>query len=166
MDKYSYCCATQYHLSNISKIRKYLSSETTEILIHAYITSKLDYCNAVLYGLPKCLLNRLQLVQNTAARIVTYTRKYDHITPTLIKLHWLPIQQRIKFKLLLLVYKGLNGLVPSYVSSLLLFCTCTRSLRSSDKELLQVPKSIGLRHMETVGFLLLRQNYGIAYHFL
>ena len=69
------------------------------------------------------------------------TRKYDHITPTLIKLHWLPIQQRIKFNVLLLVYKGLNGLVPSNISSLLLSRTCTRSLRSSDKELLQVPKS-------------------------
>ena len=79
------------HLTNISKIRTYLDRESTEAIIHAFVTTNLDYCNAILYGLPKVLLNRLQLVQNRAARILTFTRKYEHKTPSLIDLHWLPV---------------------------------------------------------------------------
>ena len=76
-----------FHLTNISKIRSYLDRESTEAIIHAFVTTNLDYCNAILYGLPKVLLNRLQLVQNRQARIVTFTKKYEHITPSLIDLH-------------------------------------------------------------------------------
>ena len=68
-----------YHLRNILKIRKYLTQDFAQILIHAFISSKLDYCNSLLYGIPKYLVCRLQRVQNTAARIVTLTRKYDSI---------------------------------------------------------------------------------------
>jgi hypothetical protein len=118
-----------------------LSEETTEVLLHAFVSSKLDNGNALLHGLPKNLLNKLQLVQNTAARIVTLTRKHDHITPTLNRLHWLPVEQPIIFKLLLLVYKGLNGLAPSYISELLHYRTYKRSLRSSNQGLLDVPYS-------------------------
>ena len=86
------CQASFYHLRNISKIRRYLSQDTTEILIHAYITSKLDNCNSLLYGLPTYMINKLQIIQNAAARIVTFTKKTDHITPVLCKLHRLPVQ--------------------------------------------------------------------------
>ena len=106
---------TQYHLRNIAKIRRYLSEESSQILVHAFISSKLDNCNSLLYGLPKHLLNRLRLIQNTAARIVTLSKRFDHITPILFKLHWLPLGYRIHFKILLLVYKCLNGLAPSYI---------------------------------------------------
>ena len=82
---------------------------------------------------------RLQRVQNTAARIVTLTRKYDSITPIMFKLHWLPVHSRIIFKLLLLVYKALNGKAPSYISSLLSHRKWSRSLRSSGQELFTVP---------------------------
>ena len=82
---------------------------------------------------------RLQRVQNTAARIVTLTRKYDSITPIMFKLHWLPVHSRIIFKLLLLVYKALNGKAPSYICSLLSHRECARSLPSSGQELLTVP---------------------------
>ena len=75
-----------YHLRNIAKIRKYISVETTEILIHCFFTSKLDFCNALLYG----QINKLQNVQNAAARIIARLRKYDHISQTLKDLHWLP----------------------------------------------------------------------------
>ena len=71
-------------------MRKYLSEDTSQILVHAFISSKLDNCNSLLYGLPKHLLNRLRLIQNTAARIVTLSKRFDHITPILFKLHWLP----------------------------------------------------------------------------
>jgi len=92
-----------------------LDRESTEAIIHAFVTTNLDYCNAILYGLPKVLLNRLQLVQNRAARIVTFTKKYEDITPSLIDLHWLPVDYRISDKILLLVYKAINGFSPSYI---------------------------------------------------
>ena len=93
-----------------------LSKESTEILIHAFVSSKLDHCNSLLYGLPAYQLAKLQVLQNTAARVVSLTRKYDHITPVLESLHWLPVKFRIVFKVLLLVYKALNGMAPPYLS--------------------------------------------------
>ena len=93
------------------------------------------------YTVPKVLLNRLQLVQNRAARIVTFTKKCEHITPSLIDLHWLPVECRIIYKMLLLVYKAINGLSPSYISSLLSFCSSSYSLRSCSNKLLHVPRS-------------------------
>ena len=90
------CKTCHFHLTtlNISKIRIYLYRESTEAIIHAFVTTNLDYCNVILYGLPKVLLNRLQLVQNRAARIVIFTKKYEHITPSLIDLLWLPVEYR------------------------------------------------------------------------
>ena len=128
-------------MRNIAKIRKYLSQDTCEILVHAFISSTLDHCNSLLHGLPKYLLTRLQAVQNAAARVVTLTPKHDHMTPILINLHWFPVEFRITFKVLLLVYKALHGLAPSYISDLLNFKTYSRSLRSSCKEYLAVPRS-------------------------
>ena len=124
------CKTSHFHLTklNISKIRIYLDRESTEAIIHAYVTTNLDYCNVILYGLPKVLLNRQQLVQNRAARIVT--KKYEHITPSLIDLHWLPVEYRIIYKILLLVYKPVNGLSPSYISNLLSVCSSSYLLRS------------------------------------
>ncbi|KAI5613359.1 hypothetical protein C0J50_11719, partial [Silurus asotus] len=88
-------------------------------LVHAFMTSRIDYCNALLGGCPASLINKLQLVQNAAARVLTRARKYDHLTPILSSLHWLPVKFRIDYKLLLLTYKALNGLAPMYLSSLL-----------------------------------------------
>ena len=79
--------SSRYHLRNIGKIRKYWNESCTETLIHAFVTSKLDYCNALLNGLPKYQIKRLQLVLNTAASVVTHTRKCEHITPVIIGLH-------------------------------------------------------------------------------
>ena len=90
-----------------TKIRKYFTQESCEIAVHVFITSKLDYCNSLLYGCRKMQLKKLQYVQNTATRIVTQTRKFDHITPVLFDLHWLPVSYRIVFKILLLVFKSL-----------------------------------------------------------
>ena len=85
----------------------------------------------------------LHFIQNTGARIVTVIKKFDHITPVLIQLHWLPVHFRILFKVLLLVYKALNGMAPLYITELLnsyRTCTCSRSLRSTDQKLLAVLK--------------------------
>ena len=135
------CKTSQYHLRNIARVRKYLDEASTETLLHTFVSSKLDNCNALIHELPKYQLNRLQLVLNTAARVVTCTRKYDHITPVLIKLHWLPVYYRVLLKVLLLVFKALNGLAPRYVSDLLNKRVSVRSLRSNTQELLNIPWS-------------------------
>ncbi len=90
-----------------------------EMLIHTFMTSRLDYCNALLGGCSAHLINKLQMVQNSLSRVLTRTRKYDHISPVISTLHWHPIKQRIDFKILLITYKALNGLAPQYLSELL-----------------------------------------------
>ena len=130
------CKSAFFHLRNISKIRKFLNTETTKSLVHAFITSKVDYCNSLLYGVPKYLLLRLQRVLNCAARIVFKSNKYDHITPLLKELHWLPIEQRIKFKIFLITFKALNKQGPNYITDLLIPYKPSRSLRSSTRNFL------------------------------
>ncbi|KAI5630518.1 hypothetical protein C0J50_7588, partial [Silurus asotus] len=105
-----------FHLRNIFKLRNMLSISDAEKLVHAFMTSRIDYCNALLGGCPASLINKLQLVQNAAARVLTRSRKYDHITPILSSLHWLPVKFRIDYKLLLLTYKALN-VVPRIAKS-------------------------------------------------
>ena len=125
-------------IRELSYYRRYLTDESSKTAAHAYVTSRLDHCNSLLYGLPKELSKKLQSVMNTAARLVTRTRKFDHITPVLQDLHWLPIVSRSKFKILLLVYKCLYGLVPSCLSKRLSLKP-NRGLRSDDKLVLNVP---------------------------
>ena len=137
----SSCKSSYFALSNINKIRKYLDYSTTEKLMHAFVISRLDQSNSLLYGLPRNELQKLQRVQNTAARVVAKPKKDEHITETLKKLHWLPVEARIRYKILLLVYKALNGLAPSYIQDLLQKYTTSRCLRSTGKQQLAIPKS-------------------------
>ena len=116
-------------------------SGDAETPVHAFISSKLDFCNALLYGLPKSFIDKLQYVQNCAARLVTRTQSSEHITPVLQRLHWLPVRQQITYKILLLKNKALNGMAPRYIADLLQPYTPTRQLRSSSKSLLVTPKS-------------------------
>ena len=110
---------SSFHLRNIGKARRVLTEDTTKTVMQSLVMSRLDYCNALLIGIQQDLIAKLQRLQNSAARIVSRTRKYEHITPVLIKLHWLPIKFRIQFKVLLLVYKALNILAPKYIKELL-----------------------------------------------
>ena len=130
-----------YHLKNIARIKGFLSQQELEKLIHAFIFSRLDYCNGIFTGLNKKSIRQLQLIQNAAARVLTNTRKLDHITPVMKSLHWLPVSQRIEFKILLLVYKALNGLGPKYMLDLLVPYEASRPLRSSGSGLLCVPRT-------------------------
>ncbi len=127
-----------YHHKYIARIRCFVSSQDLKKCVHAFITSRVDYCNGLLTGLPKKTFRQLQLIQNAAARILTRTRKYEHITPVLRSLHWLPVTFRIDFKVLLLVYKSLNGLGPKYIADMLTEYKPYRLLRSSQLEILRV----------------------------
>ncbi len=129
-----------YHLKNIARIRCFVSSHDLEKLVHAFITSRVDYCNGLLTGLPKKSIRQLQLIQNAAARILTRTRKSEHITPVLRSLHWLPVTFRIDFKVLLLVYKSLNGIGPKYMADMLTEYKPNRPLRSLGSSQLEIPR--------------------------
>jgi hypothetical protein len=135
------------HLRNIGRIRYNLTEEAAATLVHALISSKLDNLNSLLCGIPDYLIGKLQLIQNNAARIVTRRKKYEHITPLLKQLHWLPIVFRIKYKISLLIFKCLNGLAPQYLASMLTLYAPTRSLRSADQKLLKEKSA----HLKTVG---------------
>ena len=126
-------------IRNIAKVKHFLSRADLEIVIHAFISSRLDYCNSLYSGLSLKAISRLQFIQNAAARLLTNSRKYDHINPILAELHWLPVKYRIDFKLLLITFKALHGLAPAYIPDLLKPYEPGRCLRSSGRTLLATP---------------------------
>ena len=128
-------------LRNLWSIKKFIDSDTLATLTHAFVTSKLDYGNALLYGIPKTTMSRLQYVQNCAARLIRGARKFDHVTPLLIDLHWLPMMYRPMFKILLTVFKILQGRAPEYLTELITIYNPGRSLRSNGSLILNVPRS-------------------------
>ena len=128
----SMCKSVWFHLYAIGKIRYYLSDDQTKSVVHAYVTPKLDGNNVLLVGPRReYLIDKLQLFQNAAAKIITKLKKFDHVTPLLHQLHWLLISKRITFKVLLLVYKSLNDMGPVYLRDVLIYYK---------------PKCKGLRH--------------------
>ena len=125
------CKSAFYHRRTISRIRKYLLTQTTDILIQAFATSKLDHWNSLLYNVPKNIIKKLQSVQNAAGRQITRPRKCDYITPILFHLHWLPVSEQINFKILLLTFKVLHQQSPTYIQDLITRYLLSRSLQSS-----------------------------------
>jgi hypothetical protein len=103
------CRSGYFQLKTIKSVKKYLPKQALVTLVHAFISSRLDFCNSLLYGLPDQELKRLQKLQNQAARVVTGTGRFEHITPILRGLHWLPVTQRIAFKLLIFAHKCVYG---------------------------------------------------------
>ena len=145
------CKSGWYHLYQISKIRSFLTTDQTKSVVHAYVTSRLDQHNSLLLGLSKQSLKRLQFIQNAAAKLIIGAKKRDHVTPILISLHWLPVEQRILFKILLLTFKTLQNKGPSYLKEHLTGYTpasdvCddapAKNLRSGGANLLCLPQKI------------------------
>ena len=134
------CKTSYFYIRLLGKLRKFLDKETGAMITHAFVTSRLDYCNSLLYGISSSLSTKLQHVLNTAARIVTRTRIGNHITPVLKTLHWLPVVQRCAFKMALLTFKVIHGLAPSYLCELIRYNSSSRDLRSISDVLLEVPK--------------------------
>ena len=125
------CRSASLALRNIGHIRKYLDRTTTEKLVHAFLSNKLDCTNSILYGLPEYQLSKLQRIQNSAARLITLSKKHEDITPILKELHWLPVKQRIIYKPMLMTYKSLHGKAPNYISELIIVKEPVRTLRSN-----------------------------------
>ena len=152
----SICKSAYCELRRIAAIRHLLSIETTKNLICSLIFSKLDYCNSLLVNLPKNQIQKLQRVQNSAARLIYQIKRSEHITPFLRELHWLPINARIKYKISSICFKSLEDPhFPSYLKHHLKIYCPTRTLRSSDdKKSFIVPrtyKSVGDRSIAFSG---------------
>ena len=126
------CKAASFSLWRLGKIRHLLNRKLTEKLVHAFITSHLDYCNSLYIGIPDFELDKFQTIQNSAARLITRTKKYDHITPIRYELHWLPIEYRIKYKIICLTFKVLKKDTPCYLRDLLFVRDVGRPLRNEN----------------------------------
>ena len=127
----SYCSSAYYHLRTINNIRHLLTLDACHAAVRSLVLSRLDYCNALLGGLNNRQLDRLQRVQNSAARVVYRVRQHDHITPALRTLHWLPIRMRISFKICTYMFKAIHGLGPEYINCVVERYMPVRALRSS-----------------------------------
>ena len=102
----SHILQTSYmHIRKLRSLRKYITQESMKTLVHFLIISRINYCNSLLYGISEESLDKLHRVQNAAARLIFGLRKYDNISKYLIKLHWLPVRWRIKYKIALITYK-------------------------------------------------------------
>ena len=144
------CRGAFLELRRIHSIRGFLTTDAVKTLVCSLVLSRIDYCNSLLAGLPQCHLQKIQYVQNAAARLIFRAPKSDHVSPLLQKLHWLPISCRIEHKVSSLCYNSLSGVGPQYLSNLTQLYTSSRCLRSSsDTRILKVPvvktKSYGQR---------------------
>ena len=145
MDKHitNICRSANIELRRIASIRHLLTIDSTKTLVHSLVLSKLDYCNSLLSNIPKVQIDRLQKIQNSAARIIFRAKKSDHVQPLLQKLHWLPIHARIQYKIATLCFKSITEPhFPIYLSELLHLSKPTRTLRSSqDTRIFTVPRT-------------------------
>ncbi|KAF7246268.1 Visual pigment-like receptor peropsin [Varanus komodoensis] len=148
----------------INQLRPYLEFDCLATVTHALVTSRLDFCNALYVGLPLKTVRTLQLVQNRAARLLTGTGRYAHMTPVFRQLHWLPIEARAQFKVLIMTYKALNGLGPGYLNECLRPYMPDRPLRSAGESLLREPSMKEIRRLSIslcIGFFAAWSPYAI-----
>ena len=125
------CQSVYLELRRISSVRHVLTVDATKTLVTSLVLSRLDYCNSLLSGIPQQLIDKLQKVQNCSTRLIFKTSKYTHVSPLLAKLHWLPIAQRIDYKISSLCYDVVSDTAPLYLSHHLCLWASSRSRRSS-----------------------------------
>ncbi len=135
----------KFAIFNIKKIRPFLSEHASQLLVKALVLSRLDYCNALLAGLPASSSKPLQLIQNAAARLMFNEPKRMHVTPLFINLHWLPIAACIKFKAVMFAYKTTTGSAPLYLNSLLQTYVPSTGLHSASEWCIIVPSQRGTK---------------------
>ena len=136
----SICRASFFQVRQLRQIRSSLDKTSAIILANFMVYTKLAYCNALLYGLPAVSTIRLQYVQNALARVVCKAPNLQSHNSALLKeLHWLPVPERIKFKIAVMTFKTLNSGKPSYLADILSIYTPSRNLRSSGTYLLTIP---------------------------
>lgn len=150
------CQSGYYHLRQLRPAVRSLSTDAAKTLVQAFITCRLDYCNSLMYGITDSLVRKVQSVQNAAARLVSGARRCDRITPVLRELHWLPVRQRIRFKVGCLMYKSLSGQAPQYLADdvQLVADSGRRLLRSANDRTCVVPRtntSFGDRSFSAAG---------------
>ena len=140
------CRVANFHLRALRHIRRYLDTPTANMLAVNIIGARMDYCNSLFTGMSNYDLLRMQRVQNRAARIVSNTKGVHTMASTslLRELHWLPVANRVDYKVALLTFKALTCHQPDYLHSLLLPYQPARSLRSSSGHLLTVPPTISV----------------------
>ena len=146
--------SVNWQLRNLYRIRKFLDIKTLQNIVRTLILSKLDYCNSLLYGIDKKQLNRLQVLQNRCARLIFRQPRRSHATPLLRSLHWLPIPERIQFKVLCLCFKAFHQKSPHYLSSYFQLYRTTYALRSDSTITFSVPRSkkqLGDRALSVAG---------------
>ena len=119
-------------------VRQSMPDDVARIVACSIVGSRLDYCNSLYVGMTDCNFKKLQHVQNTLARVVLCAGKFKHITPALIKLHWLPVKQRVLYKQALITFNVLHHSNRSYLRDLLTIHNPSRNLRSSSHHLLSV----------------------------
>ena len=142
-------------------IRKHLSRKSEETLIHAFVSSRLDYCNSLLYGLSQAQIDKIQRVQNAAARLIFKQPKFSYILPVLYQLHWLPITYRIEFKILLFIYKAIHGMAPDYICKFISRKSSTRYRSDPVKEsCLRFLVARSSQHLEEEHFVMQPQSSG------
>ena len=134
------CQTAYFELKRISSIHRFLTEDATKTRVtsYIYILSQLDYCNCLLMGTPNSVIQPLQKIQNFAARFVLLAPSHHHSTPLLEKLQWLPISERIKYKVACVCFSAISGSGPAYLSGLLHVYTPSRTLRSSDTRMLEI----------------------------
>jgi len=134
------CRSSYYHLRQLRCVVQSQTSDVAKTLVQRFVSCRLDYCNSLLYGVADGQVHRLQSDRNAAARLVTGTRWSEHISLILKSLHWLPIRQRITFKLATLVKNCMNGRVPVYLADDRQLVS-RRQTRSATAAFLDVPRT-------------------------
>jgi len=129
-----------FQIRSIGRIRPYITTNACKTLVASLVTSRLDYGNALLYRINDKNIAKLQRLQNTAARLITKTRRYEHITPVLVSLHWLPVKYRCQYKILMYTFKAIHGRAPVYLENLVQRYEPNRTLRSQNSVTIKKPR--------------------------